>query len=334
MGYGKDIYDCVIKKLENQKREAINAAQKRKQQLYNKCPRVQEIELTLSSTAARVAKAVLSGANTKERLNFLKEHNLNLQKELLDILKKYNLPLNYLEITYKCNKCNDEGYIDGRMCKCMKLMLRQEAYDRLNSLSPLSLSSFDNFSLEYYEEAPSNNIRISSKKRMGDILDYCKNYSSKFDLKSKSLLMQGASGLGKTHLSLAVAKEVIDRGYGVIYGSTPNIMSKLEKERFRYSRNIDEIETENLLIDCDLLILDDLGTEYSTQFSSATLYNIINFRIISNKPTIINTNLSLKELEKNYSERLVSRIIGEMIRLEFLGKDIRHQKTMQKLRKS
>ena len=133
--------------------------------------------------------------------------------------------------------------------------------------------------------------------------------------------MQGATGLGKTHLSLAIANVVLNKRFGVIYGSTPNILSKLEKERFRYTRTYED--SEKYLLDCDLLILDDLGTEYSTAYSSSTIYNIINSRIMMSKPTIISTNLSVRELEKVYSERLVSRIMGNHLRLRFLGTDIR-----------
>ena len=156
---------------------------------------------------------------------------------------------------------------------------------------------------------------------MEKILNFCKAYASRFSSSSDNLFMQGATGLGKTHLSLAIANTLINRGHNVIYTSTPNIISKLEKEHFNHT--FQDEETEKHLIDCDLLILDDLGTEFQTSFSNATIYNIINSRIMYQKPTIISTNLSVKEIQAAYSKRLVSRIMGNYKRLFFLGNDIR-----------
>ncbi len=331
MGYSRDVYESANKTLELLRQSAVLDAENRKTAFYLRCPRAQEIEKLLSATAVGAAKAVLNGADTKEQLTLLKEKNLALQQELALLLKNAGLPEDYLEIHFHCTNCKDEGYLGGKMCDCFKKILRQEAYKRLNKLSPLSLSSFESFSLDHYSSIPPKEGLPSPKKRMEDIFRYCKEYAINFSLSSKSLLMQGATGLGKTHLSLAIAKIVIDKGFGVIYGSTPNIVSKLEKERFRYNnRDEQSIESEQHLIGCDLLILDDLGTEFPTSFSTAAIYNIINSRIMLSKPTIISTNLSMKELEKCYTERLVSRIMGNNIRLAFLGNDIRQQKAMRK----
>lgn len=326
MGYSKNIYESAQRSLDLLRRQTILENKERRILFFKRFPRAQEIEVELCKTAVRIAKAILNGSDVELKLQELKNANLILQQELRNILKQARLPNDYLDIQYKCSKCNDEGYVDGVMCSCMKKILRNEAYERLNRLSPLSLSTFESFSTDCYSSIPLRQDGPSPKKRMEDILKFCKNYAENFSVHSPSILMQGSTGLGKTHLSLAIAKKAIDKNYGVIYGSTPNILSKLEKERFSYNKNKDFDESENYLIDCDLLILDDLGTEYSTAFSNATVYNIINSRIMSNKPTIINTNLSMKDLEKAYSERLVSRIMGNHTRLEFLGKDIRQSK--------
>lgn len=326
MGYSKEIYDLASQKLDSIRRDAVMKANIRRESLYKKYPRAKQIERLLSSTAVSAAKAVLNGENTKEQLTKLKASNMALQEELANILKKEGLDPDYLEIKYSCNYCKDEGYVDGIMCSCMKQLLRKEAYNKLNSLSPLSLCSFDSFSTDFYSTEPIREKGPSPKKRMDDILNFCKNYAFNFTLNSQSLLMQGATGLGKTHLSLSIAKVAINKGYGVIYGSTPNIITRLEKERFRFSKDDESYNSDEHLMNCDLLILDDLGTEFSTSFSNATVYNIINSRIMSDKPTIISTNLTLKELEKAYTERLVSRIMGNTVRLEFLGQDVRQKK--------
>lgn len=320
----------VNRLLEQRRRQAVKEAETHRESLYRQFPRAKQIEQELSSTAVRAAKAVLSGQNAAQQLTRLKEQNLALQEELSSILRKAGVEPDYLETHYQCASCRDEGYLDGVMCSCMKQLLRQEAYRQLNSLSPLSLSSFDSFSLEYYSPTPMRDGYPSPRKRMEDIFRFCRGYAAEFSIQSPSLLMQGATGLGKTHLSLAIARVAVNKGYGVIYGSTQNIVSKLEKERFSYRRESTAEDSEQHLIQCDLLILDDLGTEFSTSFSSAAIYNILNTRISSGKPTIISTNLSMKELERSYSERLVSRIMGNHVRLEFLGGDVRQQKRMKR----
>lgn len=329
MGYSKEIYDKVQKELYDIKMEAVDELNRKKDILYNRFPEAAEIEKQLSATAIKAARAVISGANSKDELLKLRQTTKNLRERLTQILKSVNLPENYLELNYRCKKCSDEGYVDGIMCDCMKKMMKKEVYNELNKMSPLELSSFENFSLDFYSDTPQPNSELTPKKRMAKILEFCKKYASQFKKNSPSLLMTGSTGLGKTHLSLAIAKEVIEKGFGVIYGSAQNIISKVEKEKFRGYQNSSD-ETERHYIDCDLLIIDDLGTEYLTSFSSAAIYNIVNSRIMMNKPTIISTNLSMKELEKNYSQRMVSRIIGNNIRLEFLGSDIRQKIMFQK----
>ncbi|MEI3541668.1 MAG: ATP-binding protein [Acutalibacteraceae bacterium] len=292
----------------------------RKKQFYKKFKRAKDIELQLSRTAIDSAKAILSGASAKEKLTELKNKNLALQKELETLLITANLPLDYLNIKYKCADCKDMGYVDGVMCDCLKSLIKKITYKNLNKLSPLSLSTFEAFNTDLYPDKNSAD-GVNVKSHMEKIFNFCKNYANTFNKNSENLFLQGATGLGKTHLSLAIANSAINSGYNVIYTSTPNILSKLEKEHF--SHNFQDEETEKHLIGCDLLILDDMGTEFQTSFSSAMIYNIINSRIMFQKPTIISTNLSVKEIQSAYSKRLVSRIMGNYKRLFFLGNDIR-----------
>lgn len=329
MGYSKEIYNSAQRTLEQRRFDSENKLEKRRNEVYTAFPRAYEIETELSKSAIRAGRAVLNGKNVKEELSKLRDKNLALQTELNSLLIKGGFSPDYLDEKYYCSKCKDKGYIDGKMCDCMKQLLREKAYEELNRLSPLSLCSFYSFSLEYYSNVPMREGAPAPRKRMEDILNFCKKYAAEFSLQSPNLLFQGATGLGKTHLSLAIAREVVDKGFGVIYASAPNILAKLEKEHFSYNKNdIDEESALQHLFNCDLLILDDLGTEFATSYSSATIYNLINTRLMSGKPTIISTNLSIKEIEKNYSERFVSRIMGNNLRIEFLGKDVRQIKRM------
>ena len=330
MAYSREIYEEVQNKLYKKRMKALEELKFKKEIFYKRFPKAKDIEKELSLTAIEVAKIVLSGGNATVEIEKLKEKNKSLKKELSDILKSAKLPEDYLEIKYSCEKCNDEGFIDGKMCYCMKDMLKKESYNRLNKMSPLELSSFDNFSLDYYSKDFSED-KYSPHKRMSLIYNFCRKYANDFQKNSPSLLFTGRTGLGKTHLSLAIASEVINKGFAVIYGSAQSMISKMEKERFQnYSENG---ESEKHFINCDLLIIDDLGTEFLSSFSVAAIYNIINSRIMMNKATIISTNLTMRELEKNYTERLVSRMIGNNIRLEFLGEDIRQKKLKELINK-
>ncbi len=324
MGYSAEIYEMAEKKLERKRIFSQQELDKRRSSLYTRAPRVESIERTIARTSVAAAKAVFGGADLREELERLKKANQGLQQELLNILKGFDLPENYLEPWYDCSVCKDTGYLDGRMCQCMKKLLRDTAYENLNRISPLSLSDFDSFSLDYYSKTPSAEGRVSPYTHMNNVLGFCKKYARTFNEFSHSLLFQGAPGLGKTHLSLAVAKEIIDQGYGVVYVSAPAILSKIESEHFDIRRS--EGNTEQLVTECDLLIIDDLGTEFNSKFIVSALYNIINTRMITAKPMIISTNLSLSELQDKYNSRIISRIIGTLDRVEFVGTDIRQQK--------
>ena len=323
MGYSREIYDEVQQKLYRMRNNAWDELSRKKEIFYKRFPEAANIEKELSATSVEAAKAVLSGSDSSFELMKLREKNKDLKQRLSNILKSVKLPEDYLEIKYNCSECEDEGFIDGMMCKCMKNMLKLEAYNKLNEFSPLETSSFDNFSINYYSDVPAHDGEQSPRERMTLILNFCKKYAENFRKDSPSLLMTGNTGLGKTHLSLAIAREAINKGFGVIYTSTQNMISNMEKEKFR--GYVVSNESEKHYADCDLLIIDDLGTEYATPFSSAAVYNVINSRIMRGKPTIISTNLSMRELEKYYTQRMVSRIIGNNIRLEFLGSDVRQK---------
>lgn len=324
MGYSREIYDAAMAILNQRRSRAEQEAEKRRDAFYRVCPRAKEIQYELAHVASGTARALFRGGNTVQAMTSLKEKSLSLQKEREDLLQKAGLQKDALFPHYQCEKCGDTGYIDGRMCTCLKGLLRQEAYRRLNSMTPLTLSGFEQFDLRYYSDQPASD-GISPRMHMEGVLHFCRNYADTFSAHSASLLFQGRTGLGKTHLSLSIARQAIDRGYGVVYGSVQNFVSALEKERFGRSNE----DTNGMLLHCDLLILDDLGTEFSTTFVSSALYNIINTRLMAEKPTIISTNLSMKELLERYGERMVSRMIGGYQRLLFVGKDVRQIKKRQ-----
>lgn len=327
MSYSHGIYEKVEKKLYRMRVKAQEELEARKEKLYKKNSRAKDIDLLLSSTSIKAARAVINGGNTKNIISRLRDNNQKLRKELDDILKKNGLPKNYLEPQYVCRKCHDKGFIDGKMCVCMKEMLKKESCEALANVSPLENLGFESFNVNYYPDNCLDSDRRSPKQRMLRVLEYCKRYSREFNRHSSNLLLVGNTGLGKTHISLSIAKEIISKGYNVVYTSAQNMISNIEKERFRANQDGDNIQHN--FLNCDLLIIDDFGTEFSTNFSTATLYNIIDSRILLKKPTIIVTTLSMEELGKKYAKQLVSRLIGNYIRLDFIGYDIRQKRMME-----
>ena len=323
MGYSNSTYAEARAILEKQRIRNEQELEKRRELLYARSERAKQLERNIAKTSIMAARIIFKGGNVREEMEKLKASNMKAQKELENIIAGFGFPSNYLEIWHKCEKCKDTGYADDKMCDCMKKLCRDIEYKKLNETSPLELSSFDTFSLEYYSKEGGCN---SDNQFMKNTLQKCRQYANEFPRHSKSLLFQGGPGLGKTHLSLAIARQVIDNGYGVVYVSAPIIFDKIENQHYDFRKS--EFETINNLTECDLLIIDDLGAEVDTKYKSSVLYNILNSRMLTSKPTIISTNLSLGDIEKRYDIRTVSRIIGTMERIEFVGTDIRQKKKM------
>ena len=325
MGYSREVYDAAMAELNRRRTRAEGEAQERRAAFYALFPRAREIQGELAHLAAGTAKAVFGGNGAAQAMERLRNKSLALQKERESLLQQAGLEKDALKPAYTCGKCQDTGFIDGRMCNCLKGLLRQEAYRRLNEMTPLTLSGFEQFDLRYYSDRGEGD-QLSPRAHMEQVLAFCRQYAEKFSLHSESLLFQGRTGLGKTHLSLAIAREAIQKGYGVVYGSVQNFVTALEKERFGRDGGEDRQDTNQMLLHCDLLILDDLGTELTTAFTQSALYELINGRLLAGKPTVISTNLLLADLEKRYSPQIVSRLKGEYEVLPFFGEDIRRLK--------
>ncbi len=321
MTYSPSEYEQARRELDRRRNEAEKIQKAHRDEIALKFPELIKIEQEMADAGLSVIKALGMGDDSQDYIKFLETTNLNAQKRRVELLRENGYPEDYLKAKYFCSECNDKGFKNGFMCSCHKQLLKSIAYKKLCSQFPVDKCTFDNFNLSYY---PDHGGDITPYKRMKAVFDYCKSYADKFTSRSPGLLMLGNTGLGKTHLSLAIAGQVINRGYGVIYASAQNILNKLENEKFGRS---DSTDTEKSLIECDLLILDDLGTEFSTQFTVSAIYNIINSRLLASKPTIISTNLTMEQLESTYTQRISSRILSEYTILQFDGTDVRQLKT-------
>lgn len=323
MSYGKDTLLKATQILENRRSKAQRIQLAHHMEVTDKIPDIAKYEAKLAETGLAVVKAFGMGKDAQDYIKQLAEMNDALQKVIKATLVDNGYPENYLEIPYTCKNCEDTGFVGGYACECRIKILKEIAKDSLASVSPSANCTFENFNLDYYPLPADSATGVSPQKRMSEIFEYCKCYAEDFDTDSESLYFHGATGLGKTHLSLAIANTVAENGFRVIYDSAQNILSSLEREKFSHNNNG---EREKEILDCDLLIIDDLGSEFSTSFTVAAVYNIINTRLNRSKPVIISTNLTKNELEAKYTQRVTSRIIGGYTSLLFMGKDIRQIK--------
>lgn len=321
MSYSSETYEKAKEKIDALRQKAIRENDERRKAFVTINPEYAELERKIAQTSIQLTRVMLSGQkDITEAIAEIRDNNLSMQQRQLDILRENGCPEDFLEPKFNCSKCSDTGFIDGKMCTCFKDILQKTAYEELNKSTPLELCSFRSFSIDFYPDKAENS-NLSPRQIMDKVKKNCWDYANNFTLNSSNLMFQGGVGLGKTHLSLAIAGKVISKGYGVIYGSAQNFFNSIEAEHF--GRGNDKQYTLNLLKSCDLLILDDLGTEFITQFTTAALYDIINTRILSRRPTIISTNFNIDGLKKKYDDRITSRLSGNYVRYQFVGSDVR-----------
>lgn len=304
---------------ENNKREL----EKRKQELYSKLPRLKLIDDEMISLGINITKAVLNNAeNREELLEDLHKKQTDLKVEKAEILTENKYPKDYLQIKYICKKCKDTGYIGVERCSCLAQKLISYQYKQFKLSHRVAQENFDNFNINYYSNETKDN-GISPRENMKHIYMECIKYAKEFDSHKKNLLFIGRPGLGKTFLCNSIAKDLLDTGKSVIYQSAPDLIDLVRKFKFDFDNEEAGDEALKDIYECDLLIIDDLGTELATQFSGLVIYNILNKRLIENKKMIISTNLDVDEIMKTYSERVSSRIFGNFYMFEFFGDDIR-----------
>lgn len=312
-------YITALENLKAARKHALNVFEAQKDKAYEENPRIKEIDFELSSLGASLAVTALSG-NTK-RLGEIKEKCEALSKEKDDLLKKAGLK----EPKPECPVCEDTGKVNGKFCQCVKFRARALMAEELGSEMPIKDSTFENFSLNFYSEKTEDGV--SPKKRMTQILKSCTEFALNFGKETGNMVFLGGAGLGKTHLSLSIVNEVLAKGFEAVYSPAGILFDKLQKERFSFSEDEDFLNT---VLNADLLVIDDLGTEFMNQFVQSAFYNIVNTRILKGKSTILSTNLTPNELAERYTPRVFSRLIGHYDFKAFLGNDIRQQKALMK----
>ena len=328
MAYDAELYRAVESEYENIRRQNEEDLALRRAQVFSKIPQAEAIDAQIKSLGLKLYKIALSGGDMKKEIANLRASQKALLKEREALLLENGYEKDALSERFSCEKCRDTGAVGTEPCECYKRKLIIKAYEQSNLSLQLKDQSFKTFDFSLYSEETDEAFGISPRAHMKGILDKCVSFVNNFEHTNQNLLFWGAPGLGKTFLSTCIAKELIKKGYSVIYETAYQTFSMPEELKFKRSEDEKLKFKADKLYTCDLLILDDLGSEFSTQYTTATLFDILNSRLIAGKKTVINTNLSVSELEKKYQERVASRILGHYMLLHFIGTDIRLEKSV------
>ena len=297
--------------------------------VYERLPRVAQIDRIIAQSFAEAAFAALDSgsANPEEALRSIALENLKLQAERAELMTEAGFAPDCLDEKPRCEKCSDRGFYGTRPCACLMELYKEEQRLELSQLLKLGEETFDSFNLDYYDDRPGKN-GTSPRENMEVIYEICLQYDRRFGMEMDNLFMTGGPGLGKTFLSTCIAKVVSESGFSVVYDTAVNVFARFEEERF--SRAYTDMEALRADLDrymnCDLLILDDLGTEMTTSFTISALYDLVNTRLRTGKKTIINSNLGIDDIRRRYSVQIASRLQGEYTVLSFVGRDIRQIK--------
>ena len=326
MAYDGKVMRRALARFEEEKQRRGAEFARRQRELFAREPRLREIDQALRDTVSQVIAAALRrGEDPLPAVKKARDENLELQRQRAELLVGMGYPMDYLEEKPRCDKCGDTGYCGSRVCQCLMAYYDEEQLKELSRMLDLGNQSFENFSFDWYSPVVDPGMGFSPRQQMEAVFDACRDYAQQFGPHSGNLLLFGQPGLGKTHLSACIAREVSRRGFSVVYDTAAQVFARMEAEKFRRDEE-DAGDDVARYEKCDLLILDDLGTEMLTSFVQSALYRLVNGRLTAGKKTVINTNLDPGQLGERYGAALRSRLTGEYEVLAFFGQDIRQLK--------
>lgn len=309
-----------------QKNHALHM--KRQEEIYEKIPEIQQIDKQIASQSIQLGKQLLFQSDSSSLLDDLKIKNMELSMKKIELLVSNGYEPDYLNPIYQCPDCKDTGYIKEKKCHCLKQAIVHEVYHQSNILQKLEEENFETFSYEYYSDEPVFQNLPSPRENIFSVVKQCKNFIRTFkENPGQNILFLGNVGVGKSFLSNCIAKELMEEAYTVIYLTSFQLVETFEDHRFHRFEDPDASYSLDYVLNCDLLIIDDLGTELTNNFVVSQLFLCINERLLKKKSTIISTNLSLKELNETYYERIVSRITENYLICHIYGDDIRQKKS-------
>jgi len=318
--------NAILREYDNRLFQSRHDLELRKKEAYERIPALDELDRKIVSGSIRSAKLSLAGDDSM--LATLKEENEKLSAQKKQLLVDNGYPADYLEPHYVCPDCKDTGYIGTEKCHCFKQAIVDLLYSQSNVKDCISHENFSSFSLAYYpDDYIDETTGMTPLANIRRVLQETMNFIKHFDDSYQNLLIYGNTGVGKTFLSNCIAKALLDSAHTVIYLTAFQLFDILEKYKFNNKDNYDDIQSQfEHILDCDLLIIDDIGTELSNSFTNSQLYQCINERHLKQKSTVISTNLSFDQLKANYSERIFSRITSNYTLLKIVGNDIRIEK--------
>ena len=326
MSYDGKLMRRALARFDEDKQRRAQQMDRRRERLYAQIPRLEQIEQELRGTMSQIiASALGRGTDPVPAIRVIRDSNLVLQRERRELLLAYGYAENYLDEEPHCPLCRDSGYRGSAVCECLQEYYAREQISELSQLLNMGSETFDTFDFNWYS-AERGNARRSPREVAERNFDICQDYAHQFSPRSGNLLLFGAPGLGKTFLSACIARVVSENGYSVVYDTASHIFGQFEAEKFRHETEEDSGADVQRYLNCDLLIMDDLGTEMLTSFVQSAVYQLVNTRLSKGKKTIINTNLTPDEIGQRYGAAVQSRLEGEYELLPFLGEDIRKLK--------
>jgi len=326
MGYSQEVVRRARARLAQAKEDRESENRQHLAEGYARVPRIREIDMELRRTMAKAAQAAFAqGSDGRAEMDAVRRENLELQRERARLVAEH-FEEGYLDDSPICDRCGGSGYVGSNMCECLLELCRQEQKKEIAILTG-GKENFGQFRLDYYSDRFDPSMGASHRMIMEQVLLKCRGYAFSFSPKSGNLLFVGGTGLGKTFLSACIARVVADRGYSVVYETASRLFAKLERAKFNGDEQARR-ESDKYTA-CDLLIIDDLGTEMPGQFVTAALYSLMNDRLLAGKPMIISTNLNINETGIRYSPQIASRLHGGFTRLTFVGEDIRVRKSKE-----
>ena len=322
MSYDGKLLARAKTRLDGMRRAAEIERLCRLDEVYGKNPRIRTLDADIRANISNaVGFALMHGGDTTQALYEAREENEYLQSERAEELLCAGFPADYTDERFMCEKCSDTGYLGTEICSCLKALYKEEQTRELSALLKLGEQTFDSFCLDWYDDTADSEAGVSPREAMEFVYETCVAYAHRFGKNSYNLFFTGGTGLGKTFLAACIARDVSERGFSVVYDTAVSVFSRFEEEKF--SRSEEAAAEVRRYMTCDLLILDDLGTEMTTAFTVSALYDLINTRLASGKKTIITSNLLPGELYGRYSPQIASRLEGEYQVLPFFGRDIR-----------
>ena len=318
-------YDTLMREYDQKRQQHRRELEERKTELYRKLPRLSEIQDLIASLSVRAVRYHFSGCAKKAAACKDELHGLALERK--QILAAHGYPEDYLQMQYDCPDCEDTGFIEGEKCHCFKKAAVDLLYTQSNMQEILKKENFTHFSFDYYSDTIINEATgLTARQTAQYAVRQARLFIDTFDQEFRNLFFYGNTGVGKTFLSNCIAKELIDRSHCVIYFTAFDLFDSLAKNTFRRDNSSSDIQED--ILTCDLLIIDDLGTELTNSFVTSALFQCINERIMRKKSTIISTNLSFNQFNEIYSERIFSRITSNYTMIKLIGQDIRIQKRL------